>query len=378
MPLSVNNEQRERLVKALLGAYLTPVDFANAIWIKTGFNLGDEMSLAGGKRSVVSAAVQLADGQGWLEQLVRAAASGAPLSVPLKDLSVELGLVPLPSAPVHTPPLVTPGDGALQEVIRKRRPPILMQLFSERLQVISRTVCWIGLKDPLQNNPQLGSGFLVGPNLLLTNFHVVRRLINKELERGAVICRFDHLSGSASGASAGLGEDWCIDHASWASSDEFVGGGAPTADDLDYALVRLNSDVGSGLVHGAERGWLRIAADPPPVLKDDLLFVVQHPARVEQQEGAQRIAFGVVMGFEHDDRRIRYDTGTTPGSSGSPAFTVDLQPTALHQGSEPLIDTSRRPVASQRTYNQGIPLRLIIRRLRERQIPKFWEDSANA
>ncbi|HEY8614094.1 MAG TPA: hypothetical protein VIL69_22770, partial [Roseomonas sp.] len=89
--------------------------------------------------------------------------------------------------------------------------------------------------------------------------------------------------------------------------------------------------------------------------------------------GAQRIALGTVLGFDLGGLRLRHDAGTTPGSSGSPGFTADLQCAALHHGSEPIRDSSGMRVAERRSFNQGIPLRPILRRMRGRGVPSFWE-----
>jgi hypothetical protein len=370
----MSDEERERLLKALLGAYLTSESLSSAIWIKTGVNLADDINMLAGKRTVFGQAIQLAEGQEWIEQFVRATMSGARLSVPLKEVAASLGLVPLPPPPPAPPPLATPTDGALQDFVRRRHPLLPMKSLIERMQAISRAVCWIGLRDNREENPQIGTGFLVGPDLMLTNHHVVDRIAQGKLERGAVVCRFDRLStqGGAGGPSVGLAEGWCVDKAPHAPSDTQAGGREPSEEELDYALVRLDSEIGrapSG-ANGSERGWLRIAGEPPPLLAQDILYVVQHPAEtMDLEEGTQRIAAGVVLGFDSRSLRVRYDANTTPGSSGSPAFTSDLRLAALHHGTEPLSD--RR---GQRTYNRGIPLRPILKRMRTNGVPQFWEN----
>ena len=53
--------------------------------------------------------------------------------------------------------------------------------------------------------------------------------------------------------------------------------------------------------------------------------------------------------------RIRYATNTLPGSSGSPCFTLDWIPVALHHYGDPSFGGAK--------YNQGVPLSAIARRL---------------
>jgi hypothetical protein len=379
MALDLTDEQKGKLQNALIGAYLNPDALKNAIWIKTGIDLSDYFSLNAGKKDVVSQAIQLAQGQGWLEQLVRAAVSGAPHSVPLRNIATSLRLAPPPDNAL--PPLAAPTDNALQEFIRRRYPLMPMKFFTEGLQAISRAVCWIGLRDDKDENPQFGTGFLVGPDLMLTNYHVVDRIMRGAVERGAVVCRFDHLStkGDTGAPSAGFAEEWCLDKAPPAPSDAQTDGREPTEEELDYALVRLDAAIGQSPfgADGKERGWLQIAAEPPPLLTQDILYVVQHPAEtMDPEEGTQRIAAGIVLGFDTRSLRIRYDANTTDGSSGSPAFTADLRLAALHQGTEPLLNSQGHRAVRQRSYNRGIPLRPILKRMRAKGMPRFWENPA--
>lgn len=377
----MDDDQRENLLKALLGAYLTPDSLANAIWVKTGINLADYINLFAGKRTVFGQAIQIAEGQGWEEQFVRAAVSGAPLSAPLKEVARSLGFGPLPSPPSAPPPLAAPTDEALQGFVRRRHPLIPMKFFIERMRSISRAVCWIGLRDERDENPQFGTGFLVGPDLMLTNQHVMDQIARGTVERAAVVCHFDRLSpeGGVSGPSVGLAEGWCVDMSPPAPSDAQADGRAPTEEELDYALVKLDSEIGRAPLDadGKQRGWLRIAAEPPPLYAQDILYVVQHPAEtLDPEEGAQRVAAGMVLGFDARSLRVRYDANTTSGSSGSPAFTADLLPAVLHHGTEPVLNSQGHRVARQRTFNRGIPLRPILKRMRTKGVPQFWENVA--
>jgi hypothetical protein len=373
MALRLDDARRAELLSALLGAFPEAADLAGAVWVSTGLQLRDEIALIGGKKTVFTAALQLAEGQGWLEALIRAGLKAAPMAAPLARVAVALDLAPL-LPPQTVPHGVASGQGGLEEIIRKRRPPVLMSLFTERLTLLSRAVCWIGLPELGREDAQFGSGFLVGPDLVLTNHHVIGRVLRGEVAEGDVRCRFDHLDAEAGGVALGLAAGWHLDSALPAPGDGVAGGRAPEPDELDYALIRLERPVGTEEAGGGPRGWLRLSAEPPPLVTEDLIFVVQQPAKVmDLQDGAQRIALGLVLGFSPDGLRVRHDAGTTAGSSGAPALTADLQPAALHHASQPLRDASGVRVAPRPAYNQAVPLRPILRRMRERNVAPFWE-----
>jgi hypothetical protein len=65
--------------------------------------------------------------------------------------------------------------------------------------------------------------------------------------------------------------------------------------------------------------------------------------------------------------RLRYDTNTEGGSSGSPCLDAKLNLVALHHGGDP--DTGRLA-----QYNQGIPIDRIVSHLAARRVvPPFWQ-----
>ncbi|WP_207538746.1 trypsin-like peptidase domain-containing protein [Sabulicella rubraurantiaca] len=366
MPLRLDDAQRPMVLDALKTVGDARA-LADAVWLRTGLRLDDEMELAGGRNRVFTEAIQIAESQGWLEGMLRAAMARAPQSVPLRNAAEALGLVPLRTDAAIPDRPVAADDAALQALIARRRPPMLMARFAERLQAVSRAVCWIGMRDGGGDpNPQWGSGFLVAPDLILTNQHVVAPLLNAQAEPGAVLCRFDRLSvGAPEGEAVGLAESWKLAVSPPAPSDATHGAREAEADELDFALVRLERPL--------TRPALQVAAEPAPLVAEDFVFVVQHPAEtLDVEEGAQRIAVGRVLGFEAEALRVRHDASATPGSSGSPALTADLQPAAIHQGTQPLRAADGSLVARVRGYNRAIPLRPVLKRLRESGAPAFW------
>ena len=95
-----------------------------------------------------------------------------------------------------------------------------------------------------------------------------------------------------------------------------------------------------------ERGCCTLA-DPPPIAAGAALIIVQHP-RGEPMRFA--IDTDAVIGFVHDDLRLRYRTNTEAGSSGSPCFSMGWDLQALHHLGD--------PAAGPAPFNQGIPVGL--------------------
>jgi hypothetical protein len=157
-----------------------------------------------------------------------------------------------------------------------------------------------------------------------------------------VVCRFDFRS-AAAGKSYKLGGDGVLAKSPYSQSD-LTGNGDPGPDELDYAILRLAEQVGPGR-DSKTRGWFKPALDRPVVALRDFVVIPQHA------EGrALAIAWGSVVGFPAGGNRVRYDTTTLAGSSGSPCFTADLDMVGVHHAAE----AKHNP-----TYNQAVPLWLI-------------------
>src|SRR6202011_4036570 len=99
------------------------------------------------------------------------------------------------------------------------------------------------------------------------------------------------------------------------------------ADELDYALVRLDTQIGClpvatnvpGQAGGGAgtgdppRGWIKILEPPPAVAPNAPLLILQHP-----NIGMLKLAWDPkgVLAVNSSGTRIRHATATLPGSSG--------------------------------------------------------------
>lgn len=213
-----------------------------------------------------------------------------------------------------------------------------------------------------------GTGFLVGPNLLLTNYHVVAEIVEGAASPHSVICRFDFVRSldaetPASGIEVLLDiANCCLRHRRHSPAD-VEEGKAWQPCELDYALLQLAEPVGSQVspLTGQIRGWLSLKGDKATAdtKRDDPLIIVQHPIDWANVQEARflpiQCAFGSVLDFVGDGLRMRHDTSTLPGSSGSPCCSPTLKLVALHHAGDPKDLPNYRG-----EYNQAIPIKLII------------------
>jgi V8-like Glu-specific endopeptidase len=216
-----------------------------------------------------------------------------------------------------------------------------------------------------------GTGFLVGPSTVLTNYHVVKAVIEGAVAAAAVALRFDFKVGNdgvsvRAGTVHRLAGDWLLDHSPYSQRDYEVDPPCdPAGDELDYALLRLDGEPGTEPVGGetgdpqpAERGWIELPSDPYDFARQPALYIVQHPAGAPMRVALDSDA---VVGVNANHTRVRYTTTTEPGSSGSPCFGPDWQAVALHHSGDPKYSLGQAP-----DYNQGIPLATIRARLQAR------------
>jgi V8-like Glu-specific endopeptidase len=262
------------------------------------------------------------------------------------DLSAQTKGVPQPEAPTNA---LAPG---LQRNVRPYLAKLDIRVWSARLSQIERQVCRVEL-----DGNALGTGFLVGPDTVLTNWHVFEIAKNAgKVDR--LGCRFDYEVLPDGKVEPGqlvmlAGAD-CIDGCPYSAAEKTANpdNPLPTLQELDYALLRLASRAGEQQIDGAPRGWIALPKTVLPMPADAPILIVQHP------EGApMKLAMDTqaVIGLNGNGTRIRYRTNTDGGSSGSPAFSMDWNIVALHHYGDP---KWQNPL-----FNQGVPIELIRQRI---------------
>lgn len=156
---------------------------------------------------------------------------------------------------------------------------------------------------------ELGTGFLVSDNLLVTNNHVIQ----SAAEAATALVQFNF-------QKTRLGNDSQVVEMQLDPDAGFV-----TSKERDHTIVRLKGDA------NAQFGALTFSTTPAQ--KDDFVNIIQHPAG-----GPKQIAlYHNVVTFADDDV-VQYLTDTLPGSSGSPVFNTDWQVVALHNSGGKLVE----------------------------------------
>jgi hypothetical protein len=289
-----------------------------------------------------------------VERLVRAAQADNPTNGKLREVTVTLRI-----GAEFTPAAYS--DGELQRVIDKNLGFIDGRQFRQKWARAERQVCRIEFPPEKHR----GSGFLVGSDVVITNYHVMQPIIDDPALAAQVALRFDYedsLAGTTS-TVVRLADDWRIDHSAPHPLDTNRDGfDAPAPDQLDYALLRLSEKIGDQLIPGStteKRGWVSQPLVPHDFAESPFLAIVQYPVNLKLSATWDNQGF---LALNANGTRVRYRANTESGSSGSPCFNINWDVVALHHTG------SARNDAADIAYNQGIPFAAILSLLEQRGI----------
>jgi hypothetical protein len=339
------------LTDALLQAFPSRQRLARMFRFRLDRNL-DALALGESLQEIIFKVVGVADAEGWVPHLVNAARESNPGNPALMEIAQSLGLVATDLARPQ-----------LERLIRTTNSFLDINLWRDSLAKIESRVCRVEID--MDSGKVYGTGFLVGPDLLMTNYHVIEPLLSNgpvQARPEQVILRFDYkrLAGRTvinAGAEHRLAQgEWLVDAAVYAADYE-----NPGRDELDYALLRLadapgRMPVGGWTEPGAEpRGWIDLPLERVEFEPGSPLYIAQHP-----QGDALKLAIDTdaIIDVNKEGNMVRYRTNTLPGSSGSPCFDSNWRLVALHHSGDP---TSPNP-----RFNAGTPIDAIVGRLRTR------------
>lgn len=173
---------------------------------------------------------------------------------------------------------------------------------------ISKTVARIWICNSTGTLVGYGTGFMISPNLLLTNHHVLPDALTAKNS----YAEFNYQIGLDSGLAPT--EKFQLDPGSFYFSDE----------ELDYAMVAVCPENNSkGFV--GNYGWNSLSKDEGKTIISQWLNIIQHPNGEPKQVGLRENQLIDVL-----DNFLHYKTDTAPGSSGSPVFNENWEVVALH------------------------------------------------
>ncbi|NUP08216.1 MAG: trypsin-like peptidase domain-containing protein [Polyangiaceae bacterium] len=324
--------------------------------------------------TTVTSIVDNARGKGWDGNLVLAARATNPGNLRMQRFAAAHFKQPLKihwGADVEDVDLSHENaEPKLERLVNLRLGIQSIGLLLEQWTRMSQQVCKVEVSLP--TGTASGTGFLVGPNAVLTNFHVVEPLLEAKRGAGSVKCRFDYLAdtrplrGTTKPLSSAKAFPIAWAKYSAADAQSSDADSLPGFSELDYALLVLEKRVGDEeiLAGGTKRGFVPIRDAPTPD-DESALYAADAPIVIVQHPNGRPLSVAMdtqgVIGLNGNGTRLRYRTNTEPGSSGSPCCTMDLRPIALHHAGDPNYDALHKP-----TFNQGIPLHLIVGDMKER------------
>lgn len=253
-----------------------------------------------------------------------------------------------------------PEQAQLESIVQKSNTLLDIATFRSRIGELEGQVCRVE-----RRGEGCGTGFLVGPDAVLTNYHVIESAVTGQGAIEDFACRFDFkMSEGGTTLSNGIvvGVRRLLHYSPYDEVADLRRDGAePDPAKLDYALLILNGEPGRQPVGAVSsdastpvRGWIKWQLAAHDFAPGSPLFIVQHPSAQPMKVALDTDA---VIGLNSQRTRVTYTTNTERGSSGSPCFTQNWNLVALHHSGDP---------NWQPTWNEGIPIALVAQDLQRR------------
>jgi endonuclease G, mitochondrial len=228
-----------------------------------------------------------------------------------------------------------------------------------RGQRAAQAVCRIKL--PVEGGHSYGTGFLVGPRLLMTNNHV----LSTAAEAAQAEAEFDY-EHDADGVLQKPVQFNCDPAQIFFTSTE-----------LDVTLVAITPMSENG-VPIDRYGWLPLIPMTGKAIDGEPVTIIQHPNGDPKQIA---IHASKVIKLDPDtvpvnlDHFIHYTTDTEPGSSGSPVLNDQWQVVALHHKAVPKPRPKNTPATQPIIWlaNEGVRISAIFSALERK---RFVDDNA--
>jgi hypothetical protein len=353
--MSLTGQQYHQLTKALLSAFPTHNKLRQLVRFRLDQNL-DELALGDSLTDIAFKLIEEAEAGGWTPRLVEAARASRPENPAIVEFVSSYTVAPYAASRTELQSILNQGNSFLD--------PDKWLAALGRLQ---GQVCRVTAGS------KTGTGFLVGPSAVLTNYHVVEDIITGKVNPADVTLLFDYkLLASGSQLNPGtpfrLSKSWLLDKSPPSKVDYLADPkpSLPDPEELDYALLSVDGEPGASPIgqkpdpEAPPRGFVPLPAPPAPGSAGPSfkpgapLQILQHPSGRPLKLAIDTSA---VVGTNDNGTRVRYRTNTEPGSSGSPCFDQDWNLVALHHAGDP---------SWSGKGNEGIPITAIAALLSKR------------
>jgi hypothetical protein len=261
-------------------------------------------------------------------------------------------------------------DEAKQSFVNQYEPFLNVAETLEMLPRVLRTVCAVALGKPICKI--MGSGFLIAPDVVMTNFHVVEHFLNVDQQTGVIsptaegdqlFFFFDYLwepapnvppkSARHTSICVTAAKDWLIHAREKLPNDGRYPYPTTVNMEYDYAVIKLARPVGNLPARrsgGAKRGWLQLQDHIDVLAQEMRVLVFQHPETAPQQ-----FDIGKYVQLDPSGTRVWYNVSTAKGSSGGAAVDTEGRLFALHNAEVQL----QPPPPNKVFVNQGVRIDLI-------------------
>jgi hypothetical protein len=295
----------------------------------------DDLVSEGPLKEVIFELVELAELQGWLSRLVCEAYRYNPTNDSLSAVYEKYGWAP--SVVEQHDGVVADSDASVSSGVPITAfcnlPTSSLAIFRERLLAVELGVCSVEI-----DGTPVATGFLVGPDVVLTAYHSVDNLVVGKTQPSGIAFRFDYKELAGAGTSAGMRvglrqKGHLVCWSPFSQSDIASDSSMPAVHELNYAILRLSRPVGDEAAApyaGAgcpRRGWLTLPKEAPDLLPRAGLIIAQHPLGRPLQLAVDTESY---FGINSNGTRVRYSLNTSPGSSGSPVFDISWRLVAMH------------------------------------------------
>jgi endonuclease G, mitochondrial len=198
------------------------------------------------------------------------------------------------------------------------------EFYLERALLAARPVCRISIRDRSAHERGSATGFMISPQLLITNEHVFGSADEARHSIAEFNYRFDIAGRPVPSYRFHLQPDVFFFHYR----------------PLDFAVVAVAPRSEDGRMPLRTFGYHRLIAETGKTLLKEWMNIIQHPGG-----GRRQFALRENQCVKDDDPEVLwYVSDTAQGSSGSPVFNDSFQVVALHHAGVPRRDAARKVI----------------------------------